>query len=81
MVNLMRRNRGGEKTKKMMKTELKYYTHRAYGCIIDGDEKKKVQMTEVSKYCRLNGKSKDFIALERGKYLSSINTSEMGGIG
>ena len=55
--------------------------HRAYGCIIGHNEKKKAHVNEVSKYYRCNGKSKDFIALEKETRLRSITISEMGGIG
>ena len=57
------------------------YKIRVYGCTIFDDEKKKAHLTKVSKYCRFNGKSKDFIASEREEYLSSIAISEMGEIG
>ena len=80
MVKMTRRRRGISRPKRK-KNEVKLCKHRPYGYTVGNDEKKKGRLTEVSQYCKFNGKSKDFIASERGKYLRSIAILETGGIG
>ena len=71
----------GEKIKKRKKTYVRLYTHRAYGCIIGDVEKKNSHLAEVSDYCVLNYKSKEESISVREEYLSSLDISDMGGIG
>ena len=71
----------GWEDKKKKKNEIEWCKYRACGFRIGDNEKKKAHLDEVGNYCKNNGKSKDFIASERKKCLSSIITSETGGIG
>ena len=72
---------GGEKIKKRKKTDVKIRKHRAYCCTIDEFEKKKHHLTEVSKHCVFNSKSKEKIVSTWEKFLSLITILEMSGIG
>ena len=72
---------GGE-AKKRGNNEVKWYNHGFYCFVRGGIEKTTHYLDEVSKYCMFNGKSKEKIGVSvRWKYLSSIATSETGGIG